>query len=539
MKKILLSLTALMLLGCAGSIISIPDHLVNDPSAMEYNIYGYYALPKTAIKIQIPVARNALKPGLVHEDSIQLVLDKKALESLKMKYSKTADPNKKAEIKKKTQSVKNLEEQLDCLKSLLKTNFGWEPEKAPEEKFSLDKKIIFSPLTIPDSAKRFAIGYKKAKTISQTLNVKLSKDGLIQSGEFAQESKAYDIAKKSLELIANTVGALAGLKEQPIETLTGACNITNLKNKRAAQLIKDANLLVNTRLGLLVNAPSGVNNKEILEMYLARIDKQLKQIKTALVGTITKKVHYLSIRIDPKEPPKDGTIELLKLNPQHGIVSNDSDTNDRWRSLSDGLRTNQTEGAKPLVLVWEEVYDLGMVREAGLEIVKPGEDLGTNTTNQDNSNNEKPKLLTDAFLYYNIPAKYELSLRYGGKPVPSFKNKQQKEKEGVEVYNIYFPQFGKIAYLPKDFKEADVVYYQDIGALKSAKYVKEAQVTAERIEGIYTAADSLRRVIEAAKEAESAEDAVEEDDVEEEVEEQIIRLIIQNDGTTIGAAASQ
>ena len=303
-------------------------------------------------------------------------------------------------------------------------------------------------------------------------------------------------------------------------------------------MIKDAHTLVETRLGLLTSPPSGVNNKEILETYLARIDKQLKQIKTALVGTITKKVHYLNIRIDPKEPPKDGIMELLKLNPKHGIVSDDSDTNDRWRSLSDDLRTNQTEGAKSLVLAWEEVYDLGMVRKAGIEIVKPEEDQGTNTSNQNNSNNEGPTLVTDAFLYYNIPAKYELSIRYGGKPVSSFNNKQQKEKEGVEIYNIYFPQFGKIAYLPKDFKEAYVVYYQDIGALKSAKYVKEAQVTAERIEGIYTAADSLRRVIEATKEAESAEDTVEEDNVEEEVEEQIIRLIIQNDGTTVGAAAS-
>ena len=106
MKKILLNLTALMLLGCAGSIISIPDHLVNDPSTMEYNIYGYYALPKTAIKIQIPVARNALKPGLVHEESI-----------------------------------KNSKEQFDCLKCILKTNFGAESAEDTVEEDNVEEEV--------------------------------------------------------------------------------------------------------------------------------------------------------------------------------------------------------------------------------------------------------------------------------------------------------------------------------------------------------------------------------------------------------------
>ena len=85
---------------------------------------------------------------------------------------------------------------------------------------------------------------------------------------------------------------------------------------------------------------------------------------------------------------------------------------------------------------------------------------------------------------------------------------------------------GKLGSIPVGFKEANVTYYEDIGALKSAKFAKEAELTAERLASGYLAADSLLSTIRAVM-ASSEEEPEAEEEVAEEVEEQIIRLIIE------------
>ena len=474
MKK-LIFLLCILLMSCAESIISVrPDKVSLNDIKSKYDVYGYYSLPKTILKIRVPVYKKSYKKGIVAE----------------------ADSN-------------------SCLVNYLKTNFGWEIVKEPTELVGIEKGAVLSTTSEPDSEKRYALLYKNSKAIAQTINVKLNKDGIIQSGEFAQESKVFEITKKSIELIATATFTLNPLG--PADTKDGDLECSKIEHikysNRAKLLVSQVISLNETKGDLIKNIRAQVNNVEILKNHLAILDKQLAQIKGELMGKITKKIHYVTLYVDPE---KDfNSLDLFKINPKDGIFI--SDTNSFYKNLTPGISSKDNSGLKTLRLV---------VRRKN--IPNP---LHTLSSEASLKTIENSKVLEndDAFLHYNIPAKYTLTLQYDNKPLNVLA--KLKDKEGSDDYNVYFPQLGVVGYLGKDLKEADVVYYEDTGAIQSAKFQKEPSITAERVEGIYSALDTIvrtRQAIREKKEEEAKLASAASEEVEEVVEEQVIRLIIDN-----------
>ena len=460
--KVLYLLTFFCFIGCSGKIISIH---ATDEEKKEYDshkIFGHYSLPKTELKIQIPVVESVLQEGILRDT-------------------------------------------VSCLGKYVFHKFGWQPEKTPDEKYKVGDKIIFTPLTLPDPNKRYGILYNKAKALSQSMNITISKDGLIQSGEFAQESRAFEITKKAIELGGTLIGAIGGLGSG-IGQYTPPCTIADLGNKRAVELVRDVEQLLTARYTLISQPPVNMNNTDMIKFQIAEIDNQLKKIKATLVGEVKDRIFNVTIIIDPKtEPTKE--IVILKINPAKGIISNGDD---QWKSIS----TAQTDSTQ------KETLNLSFRKLVAATIINAPPKTQQNSS--DNSSTEKT--VTNAFLYYNVPEKYELTLSYQKKPLPSFTAKDQKE--GADDYQVYFPQLGKVAFLPADdFKEASVTYYEDIGAIKSAKLAKGAQADAEKVESFYKSVDSLRTTINAIRDSKEVKN---EEPTEEKVEEQVIRLIIEN-----------
>lgn len=505
MKTLYLLLT-FFLVGCAKGIISIPtDNNQNTSLKNDYEIFTQYSLPKTELKIQVPVVINTLEEGILR-------------------------------------SGDNLDK---CLQKILLENFEWKITEAPKEKFSIDKKIIFTPLTIPDPHKKFTLIYKKSRGIGQTMNLVISKDGIIQSGEFAQESKTFEIVTKSAQVAGSLVGAVAGLGVDKDMGFEKQCDITTIKDKRAQRLISDLHSLLQARYALISTPPVNMNNTDVIKLQMADIDEKIKAIKGLLVGEVKKTIHNVTINIDPQV--FQNNIGLFSLSPTEGITSigNQAD----FDKLSTEIKAAKPESVKdskilqislrslvtPEILDWNNIPENTSARgndkmsdaQALTKSIKSKEQQ-PGTSQQQKSNTSSTdggdKNYLNTFLYYNVPAKYEITLNYGGKPIPIYGSKDQKE--GNDDYQVYFPQLGKIAALPVDFKEASIVYYEDIGALKSAKFVKAVEDDVSRIQTGYEVLDSIRNVFKAIKEDNTPD--VEEDEVDEESEEQVIRLIIEN-----------
>jgi hypothetical protein len=445
-----------LLAGCADSIISV--HRGRIPE--NYRVFGYYSLPKTALKIQIPITRLSFVSGIV-------------------KSSDSA-----------------------CVNKVLRNEFGWEPVEAPKETFVIDQKILLQPVTLPDPNKTFAIAYAKSKALAKTINVSLSRDGLIQSGEFAQESKVFEIIRKGAELTGSAIGSIASLGKKGVEATT-SCDNDSIKDQRVVHLIKNAKMLADARHGIVVD-PSGINNTDILKAHLAAIDKQLKLVKDQLTGALSKKVYNITLYVEPQNDFQE--IVLLKLNPAKGVVS---DGSDKWSSLSPEISTTERENFKVLKLKARKLAAIGQAT-FGKQVNNAGDNPNT-------------QLNTEAFLYYNLPAKYELTMLYGNEQIPTFASGDQKEGSGD--YQVYFPQLGELAYLPVDFKESSITYYEDTGSLKSAKFVKAATVDAEKVQAAYEALDSIRTALNALKESQTAQEA----EVVEQVEEQVIQLDVESE----------
>jgi len=476
MKRLIIFST-ILLLGCAESILSVqPEKIPLDNVKSQYDVYGYYYLPKTILKIRVPIYKKTYLKGIVHSANTS-----------------------------------------SCLAKYLKTNYGWEPTKVPDELVGIEKGATMTTLYEPDPEKRYALLYKNSKSISQTINISLNKDGIIQSGEFAQESQVFDITKKSIELVGTAVGTLGKLG--PADSYTG---IAPCAHKGDIQLSNRSKLLVErleelskAKFTLLSSYPVSVNNPEVQKFHQTKIEGLIKEIKGELMGKIKKKIHYVTLYIDPK---KDfNSLNLFHINTKEGIV--DSGANSLFKNLTNNIKSANLSNTKTLKLIVQKKLVPNQKNTLYTEAsLKNSEDGHT--------------VEGDAFLYYNIPAKYTLTLGYGGKPLKAFSSKE--DKKGTDDFDVYFPQLGAIGYLGIDFKEANITYYEDTGGLKSAKTTKDAAITAERVEGLYSAVDSIIRTGQAIKEKrenEKKEALASEEETEEEIDEQIIRLIIDNNSS--------
>lgn len=451
----------IMLFACNEKIISVPVKHGSKLSAGDHKVYGYYSLPMTILKVRVPVTIDSVFIGMLTK----------------------ADT---------------------CMLRYIYDNFGWRRETKSKVEFKIDSKIIFEPLTLPDPSKRYAILYNDAKALNLLMNINISRDGLIQSGKFAQESRAFEIATKATELGGRFLGSIFGLGESKSKTKKVSCDLSTQKNLRAVKLIEHAEELASARYALIKEAgPSGVNATTVMEFQRDEIDKQLQLIQDELMGGNKKKTINLTFYLDPKADAKGDVLkrELVKINPAKGIVSNGSDD---FKNIS--RTTKETDKTKVLEISFRKLHNSAIFAPPGPK--KDG------------------KVADTAFLFYNVPAKYEVSLTYGGKPIMSYASKDQKE--GTDDYQIYFPQLGSIASIPADdFKEAEVTYYEDIGALQSAKFVRDGKASAANVESFFNAADTTFRTGRAIRAKSKAKDKPEAP-VEDTVEEQVIRLIIEN-----------
>ena len=454
--------------GCAESIISInPSKVSLKEIPSQYSVYGYYSLPKTVLKLRIPVCKKKFTPGL----------------------------------------IKHKDESNECLAKYVLDNFGWKPIEKPKEIVGIDNGTIVETISEPDPKKNYAIIYKNSKAISQTIKITLNKDGIIQSGEFAQESKVYDITKKSIELVGAGMSSFGFLgKETEDDSKKENCiESESIETEEGRKLVKRVKELLQKKYEYVTEYPQYVENTEVLKFPLSQIDKEIKQLKGKLIGSVSKKVYYVTLFIDPKKDFE--SIKLFDINTRKGIFAKEGSL---LANLSETIKTSESSNLKSFELV----------------VLKKRVPITENTLT---SNVSKVKtddgtyLKGDSFLHYNIPAKYYLSLKYGNKGLNT--HSSSEDKKGSGDIEVYFPQLGQVAYLNKDFKGAEVVYYEDTGGIKSYKLTREAELTADRIEGIYSAIDSVNTTIKALKEEKKKESSTEEEK-EDEVEEQVIRLII-------------
>ena len=481
MRKVVLLSICLFFASCAAeSIISVqPNKTVTlEQLKKNHDIFGYYYLPKTVLKMRIPIEVNSRKKGVI--DSI-------------------SNPDNRK-----------------CFLNSLNTYFGWVDVVEPKEKFTLDKKIVLSPISRPDTTKRYAIAYKNSKSISQTLNVSLGKDGRIQSGEFAQKSEVFEIVKKSTEIVGTAVGSIMGLGGES----DGGISVDSFQcipNERAKILIEQVISLGDLRENLVRTYANSVNTTDVVKFHLKQVDDLLLNAKNEILGKISKKTHYITIMLDPtcdktsKKPCGFTSKDLIKINPNKGVIVEEMDY---YSSLSNEIKVEKDHKTKK----GDTVNVLRLVVE-NRTVPKESEVLNATTTISEG------KIKSDAFLYYNIPAQYNFSLVYKNKPISTFSSSE--DKKGKDDYSVFFPQLGKVGFLPLNFKEASVVYYEDTGGLKSAKISKEASTTAENIDGYFQALDSINKTFKAIKEANKEEPPATEES--EEVEEDVIRLIIVND----------
>jgi Domain of unknown function (DUF4831) len=273
MKKLtLIPIYAIIMMSACRTSFRVQDS--NEPTPTNAKELVTYYLPKTLLKIKIPIERNSIEPGLVD-------------------------------------SLKGNE--LNLIYKLLYENYGWKKVELTE-KFSLGEKIQFVPITVADPKKQFTISYKKSKSIEQSLGLTLGKEGIISSGEFAQSDKTYEYVTKGVEMLASTVAKFY--------SLGGGSNIksnmpinSNIYYKRIEKLLNELEDLAATKILLIKNPTGGVSSSEPIKFRLELIDNRIKMIKEEIMGKIKTTVINLSLIYEPGTKTE---LTLIKIDPTNG-----------------------------------------------------------------------------------------------------------------------------------------------------------------------------------------------------------------------------
>lgn len=419
-----------------------------------------YYLPKTILKIKIPVEKAERKTGLI--DKLNSKEKKELLDKIYEKY-------------------------------------GWEALKSQDEVYSIGEKIHLVPLAIPDKNKHFTITYSGKKALANSSGIILTKDGLISSGEFAQEDKTFEYVTKGVELLASSASLLMGLGTPDSERkpLFEGSDLSK-EQKRISNLLEELDNLTAVKADLLKNQTSAVSTVDPLKYRLELIDKRLLEIKHEILGYDKKTIYNISLLYDPG---KTGIITLLEVDGKSGIrIPKMAGKDPQQNLLKDILVDKETKTFKSLNLIVSPIYEIGQPRKKFESSAKAGKH----------------------FLVYNIPTKYTIQITFDGKALKSFASSD--DPKGLEQYEVYFPQKGSMAALPYDFKDMKVVFFDDIGAIKELRSSKEAILTAANVSSSFAAVDSILSFRNKIKESKK-----EEEPATEEVKEQVIRLIIEKE----------
>ena len=66
MKPFYLTACLLAMVACTEKIVSVPVKDYAYDSLKKYRLFTYYSLPKTVLKVQVPVVKSKLKPSIIN-----------------------------------------------------------------------------------------------------------------------------------------------------------------------------------------------------------------------------------------------------------------------------------------------------------------------------------------------------------------------------------------------------------------------------------------------------------------------------------------
>ena len=393
---ILLAVFALWIISCGSNLPAVLPIDENSDTKTKKGIF--YSLPKTLIRIEIPIISITKIPGPLFENEDWF---NQAVESIGL----TTD-------------------------EIIKTE---------STTYKLGDAVI-STITLPDEKNTFFIELDIEWTKDLSLNMQLSKEGLLESSKSDSTDRAFDIGVKLAKSTASIAAKIFMPEAEKEER-------EKRKKKYVNQNIAEINIIRNDRYKLIsgnIGQMSGGLHPETLKLMLEELDKREQDLTNDLRGITTEKKWTAIFEIEPDTI--DAEAELLRFSEINGIA----------------------ELSKYCVNDFSNPFDKTSDKEADLIEMKisakkqPADIIKSNDKNIDGS------------FFYRIPVQTHVEIK--------------KNEKTFIAENVYLAHLGPIRQLPKDFKSKsallDLSFYTDTGGIKKIDTQAKAVDIGEAVESI-------------------------------------------------------
>jgi hypothetical protein len=271
---ILLVIFALWIISCGSLLPTVIPIDENSDTKAKKGIF--YSLPKTLIRIEIPIISTTEIPGPLFENKEWFY---EAVEKIGL----TTD----------------------------------EITKTESTTYRLGDAAI-STITLPDENNTFFIELDVGRTKDLNLTLQLNKEGLLESAKSDSTDRAFDIGVKLAKSTASIAGKMIGAP--PMTALTPDKRKMTKRDK-VEQNIIEIDSIRKSRL-LLISGPLkqmlGGFHPDTLKLMLTELDKKEQQLTNALRGITTEKEWTAIFEIEPKTI--DTGAELLHFSDRTGIA---------------------------------------------------------------------------------------------------------------------------------------------------------------------------------------------------------------------------
>lgn len=485
------------------NVTPVPSRTTYEPK----EIIQYY-LPKTRLGVRLPIVKTVKSEGLLKK------LDR-------------ADPGA-----------------FKVVQTYFAVKYGLELKAtAGGTTYAMKGKVELVPYAIKDTTKHYSIRYNRKKCKSCSTSFELNEQGILKTGAFAQENQVVELVLKLLDVTANLAMKSSlgdsyqqpGDKEQPTELdlllkesekqlkelrrkKANASMITKKENaiayiRRIMNIDKNLQVLHTKKTDLIGSSTFRTESTTLYDAYIRDLDKQIKLFLDEMNGKSNPSTDWYYFDLGP-----DGT----------HVVSTPSSTFqfrlDLLYLYKDRAPVVQTGSVDKTTLkgTFETIaVDIAFQKQDYNLLKKVYAAGGTKKMPVVDSAGGKSK----NFLYYNVPARTNVTLLKAGKVINTYKN--QEQKSGSPGLTVYFPQFGIVKALPPEFGECTVELFEDVGAIKKLSYKSRAIITGDEITGAGATADSLYSAYKSIFKSEPAQETAE----EETTSEQTIH-IYWHDGST-------
>jgi len=263
-----------IIMGCASHLPAVRP--IEKITNIESQKGVFYSLPKTVIRIEIPIIATSKKPGSLFANK-EWFYEKAATVGL---------------------------ERNDITKEESTT-------------YSIGKATV-STISMPDENNTFFVKFDSKVFEDLSLTMNLSKAGLLESAKSDSTNRALDIGVKVFESVASIAGKFISLGGKAPE------------ESQMDDHIKAINRILTSRLDLITGTSGTITGglpAETLKLMLGELDKKEQELMNALRGTTTKKEWTAVFEFEPKpsntEASKkkfeDVEIELLSISESDGI----------------------------------------------------------------------------------------------------------------------------------------------------------------------------------------------------------------------------